>query len=168
MLRQGIRTAEEADLGIAFDVPSRTEIAIIGRKTRPICAVVAPGHPICAVPTAALDDLVEFPAVLPAKSFGIRRVLDRAFTKCGRQPRIVAESNSLHFMRTLACYADIVAYMPNFVVAPEIRSGALVAVPTGEPTLNNAELHVCVKHGRKRSAAADAFETGLLEVLARG
>jgi len=148
---------EEADIAVAFDVRPRKELDIVARKKRPICAVMAPTHPLAKRGTLRLRDICRYPVVAPNTSFGMRHVLERAITQSRTALHPIMQTNSLQFIKTIVRVGGLLAFLPIYVVGREVDLGELVAIRTSEPALNRAELHICVKRKRRLPAAAQAF-----------
>ncbi|TYC52460.1 LysR family transcriptional regulator [Rhodobacterales bacterium] len=155
-----------ADIGITFNGPQRLDIATLAEYTEPLCCIVQPNHPLEARASdgaVKLADLVDMPLALPETSFGMRRMVDKAFSGASSRPRIVINTNSLELTKRVAMEGDAVAFMPTFMVRDEIAAGRLSALRVLDPAFQEAKVSLCVHRDRELSFAAKA----LVETLSR-
>jgi DNA-binding transcriptional LysR family regulator len=149
--------ADECDIGVSFNVPPRKSLLVTAQHAQPIVAACSPRHPLASRGEVKLSSLAGFAVGIPDLSFGIRRLLDDAFSrkKLSLEPHLV--SNSLLLLKSLAKQGDIVTFMPTFAIRREVQRGDLVAVHTDSRILNAAHLDVCIHAPRKLSFAAQEF-----------
>jgi DNA-binding transcriptional LysR family regulator len=159
--------ADESDIGISFNVPSRKSLRVVAQHTQPIVAVCSPSHPLAATRRASLRKLDRYALAIQDSTFGIRRLLDDAYIRARHslEPHLV--TNSLLLLKSLAKQGGVVTFLPTFSVLREVERGELLAIPTDSGILNSAHLDLCIHAPRKLSSAAQEF-LGLTEAaLAR-
>lgn len=159
--------ADEADVGISFNVPRKKNLVIVAQHAQPVVAVCAPGHPVASKSRVSLRALTAYSLAVQDTSFGTRRLLDDAFSraKLVLEPQLV--TNSLLLLKTFARQGGVVTFLPAFVVKPEVERGELVTVSTDSAILRSATLDLCVHGGRRLSSAAQQFLASTRSALLR-
>lgn len=96
-----------SDLAIVFEPVRMTEFQTLVTVPQPICAVMAPSHPLadCGgdVPLR-LHECLAYPLALPSRSYGVRYLIDAALVRMGLDIGPVLESDSFEFLRN--CVVD--------------------------------------------------------------
>lgn len=149
--------ADRTDIGIGFEVPPRKNLTVVAQHSQPILAVCSPGHPLARSRRISLRALVSQRLALQDPSFGIRRLVDDAFTRARLAPQTVLVTNSLLLLKSLAKQGRVVTLLPNYAVQSEIQRSELVGVRTESPILNAAHLDLCVHQSKRHSSAAGEF-----------
>ena len=144
-----------SDLGIVFGSAPRTDLLELARMSSPLCAVVAPGHPLAGRSNCALADVAAYPLVLPDRSFGIRQMVDRVGANARLKLKMTVEVNTLAFAYRLVMQGqNRVTFLPEDVVRSEIEAGLLVAVPLTDSSLRKSRVTLVESTTRKLSQAA--------------
>jgi DNA-binding transcriptional LysR family regulator len=148
---------DEADIGIALNSPGRGPITITGGWTEPVQAIVAPFHPLADRKSISLRELADYRAALPDASFGVRRLIDRILGARSVPLRMLVTTNSI--LTTASITRQGVAYtlMPNFAMARDLETGALVAVPIVDSDIEMARVEFCTHESRHLPIAAREF-----------
>jgi len=155
-----------AHIGLIYNPPAMPGIRSQAAITQPMCAIVAPGHPIAArARLTALADLTDWPVALMHGSYGTRQIIQMAEQqeKIRLHPKLVTNSISVikHFVR-----ADFgVSILPAFAVSQEIDSGLLACVPIDNPLLAKCEAHIVTRLGRQLSPAAHRLLQQLMATM---
>jgi DNA-binding transcriptional LysR family regulator len=144
-----------SDLGIVFGSAPRTDLLELAQMSQPLCAVVAPGHPLAGRSNCALADVAAYPLVLPDRSFGIRQMVDRVAANARLKLKMTVEVNTLAFAYRLVMQGqNRVTFLPEDVVRSEIEAGLLLAVPLTDPSLRKSRVTLVESTTRKLSQAA--------------
>lgn len=144
-----------AHMGLVYNPPPTPGIRSRAAIRQPMCAIVAPGHPLSQRGRdLSLQDLQEFPVAVMHGSYGTRQLVQMAelMDKIRLTPKLTTNSISIvkHFVR-----AELgVSLLPAFSVSHEIDQGQLLAVPIRHPLLSTAEAHIVTRLGRQLSSAA--------------
>ncbi|CCF68349.1 LysR family transcriptional regulator [Xanthomonas citri] len=113
--------------------------------------VVAPDHPLAALPAVSLDDVVTHPAVLPDPGTFTHRIVANLFAERGLVPSLRMTTNYLETIKMLVSVGLAWSVLPERMIDHQI-----VALPLADVALSR-ELG-CVTHGgRTLSRAAQAF-----------
>ena len=154
------------DVGIVFGTPPRNDLVELARMDQPLCAIVAPQHPLARRPHCSLRDVASYPVVLPDRSFGIRQLIDRVSARGRITLKRTVETNTLAFAcRLVSLVPDRVTFMPEDTVLPEVDSGRLVALPLTEKVLRETRVTLVAGDGRKLSPAARLLAQRLTELM---
>lgn len=96
-----------SDLAIVFEPVRMTEFQALVTVSQPICAVMAPSHPLAdhdaGIPLR-LHECLAFPLALPSRSYGVRYLIDAALVRMGLDAGHAMESDSFEFLRN--CVVD--------------------------------------------------------------
>lgn len=149
--------ADDADIGITLNAPRRPDVSICSSWSEPIHVIVASDHVLSSRKSVSIEDIATYPAVLPDRTFGVRRLVDRLLTKVGLEPSVLVTTNSI--LATICIARQGIAYtlMPTFAAARDIAGGSLVAVPLANAGVEPASVEVCVHRHRQNSQAALEF-----------
>jgi len=76
----------ESDLALVFEPVHMVDFEVIAAIPQPVCAIMAPDHPLAGTGPVRLHDCLAGPHVLPTREYGVRHLLESA-TK-GRSIRL--------------------------------------------------------------------------------
>jgi DNA-binding transcriptional LysR family regulator len=156
---------EEADIGLAFDLPLRNELRLRTRWIQPLHAVMRPDNALASAKgPLALEDVLSQPHILLDRDSGIRTLLERAASKENLETRPIIETNSIAATTSLVISNGCITVLPPEAVSRELDSGSLVCLAVDEPLLSTASIDVITLRSRHISNAADA----LLAFIRRG
>lgn len=147
----------ECDIGIAFNVRERPEIAVVAERADPVMALVAPTDPFAGRSSVSLEELAARNLALPHADWGMRQMFDAAMAEAGLSPVVVTVANNLELPRALAMTGDVVTIGPALNATAQIRDGTLVAVAVDHPLFRAVRSSVCVHRDRQLSFAANEF-----------
>lgn len=150
------------DLGIVFGQSPRSDLLELARMSQPLCAIVAPGHPLAERQKCQFADVAVFPVVLPDRSFGIRQLIDRVRANSRLDLRIAVETNTLAFAWRLVVRTDYVTFLPVDAVRDEVAARRLVAVPLSDRLLRGCGVTLVANPSRRLSVAAELVAAGLI------
>jgi DNA-binding transcriptional LysR family regulator len=155
-----------AHIGLVYNPPVTPGIRSRAAVRQPMCAIVAPGHPLAKVsrlPT--LTHLASYPVALMHGAYGTRQIIQLAeqMDKVRLNAKLTTNSISVikHFVR-----AEFgVSLLPAFAVSQEIDAKELVAVPIEQPLLAKVEAHIVTRLGRQLSPAANQLLLQLIGTM---
>nr|WP_256807674.1 LysR family transcriptional regulator [Bradyrhizobium sp. Bra64] len=149
---------EEADIGIALDPPLRNELLLRMRWPQPLQAVMQPGHELTQRSgSLRLKEVLEWPHILPDRSFGIRSLIERAANKVGAVTRPFLETNSLDVAKTIAISTNALTVLPPEALFRELAAGSLVTLGIDDPLLVKATIDVMTLRTKPLSKAAETL-----------
>ena len=154
----------DAHLGLIYCPPPEPRILSRGSWRQPLCAMVAPDHPLLACePPVPLGMVAGYPLGLLHGAFGVRQVLDAATAAARLQlaPRLT--SNSFGALKEFVRAGLGVAFMPAFAARRALAAGFLRAVEVDDALFAAAQAHIITRRGRSLPAGALA----LMECMAR-
>lgn len=155
------------DLGIVFGQSPRSDLVELARMKQPLCVIVGAAHALSRKRSCKLADALQYPVVLPDRSFGIRQLIDRVCATGRLEPQMVVETNTLAFAWRLVLDTDYVTFLPMDSVRTEIAARRLVAVPLDEALLRNTKVTLVASASRTRSIASNSVLDALkLEMMA--
>jgi DNA-binding transcriptional LysR family regulator len=120
--------AGEADLGLAFNLPTHPRLFRAASFDHPIGAVMSPDHPLASRLSLRFSDCLPYPLLLAERGMALRETVDLLVP-----PNVdvapALETNSLEMMRRMAHLAPHVTFMCAFEVEEDVAAGRLAFVP---------------------------------------
>lgn len=147
----------EAEIGFIYDHFSHPAIEAAGQWRQPLMAFVGADHRLASGQALSLQDLDGQPCVLPDASFGIHRLVTRAFQRAGAVPDVQLVSNHLHFLSSHAMRINAMLFAPLRAVQTEVLGGRLVPVNLVCREFEHRFVSAAVRRGRPLTAAASEF-----------
>ena len=147
---------DEADIGVVLNPPQDTKIVSLASSKQPVQAIVGPDFPLLkARGPFVIQDFLSYPLALNHPTYGMRHLLQlvEETEKIRITPRL--STNSFYILRQFVKLQLGVTFLPAFVAADELQSGDLFALPIRQPILENAEVHLIKRAGRRLSFAAN-------------
>lgn len=156
--------AHGLDLAVVFEpepMPGQPLMPLFRQRLYLVDRKKLPGH----ARSVPLQRVAELPLVLAGAPNALRRVLDRAFTDAGLQPKVVVQTNQLSSMLAAVHSGAGATVLPLGDFTALLGRGTLAATPI-EPPLH---LTACVAHdaGSAPTRAAEAVRALLASVITR-
>jgi DNA-binding transcriptional LysR family regulator len=146
-----------ADIGLVFNAVLDAQLTFAAQIPDPLCAVVAPGHPLADAVTLNLSEVVRYTVGVPEKSFGIRRLIDAALSAQKLHLSPVLVTNSIEALKGFARYGGGVTFLPSLPIRRELDRQVLVSKPIIEDTFQRSTHDICILAGRRLPLAVEAF-----------
>jgi len=133
------------------------------RIPQPLKLICAPGHWLCEAEALSMKRLDGLPAALPDRSFGIRRLIERAETAARIRLHVALECDSLQLIKNVVATSELVSFMPVMTFERELSTGTLVAMELQGAAFSRASIDVLTTRGRELSHAAQRFLAFLVD-----
>ncbi|MFB4339848.1 LysR family transcriptional regulator [Pantoea sp. CS_6] len=144
----------EADMALAFGPIGTPELKRHSFKWGPICAVVAPQHPVASLTSITIEALTAHPLIALTENFGLQRHMNAMFKSQGLQFHPAYRCNLFSTAMNLSQAGLGVSFMTAHAAADPIRQGTLVAVPIDHPIASSAQCHLLRNSDRRFTPAA--------------
>lgn len=145
---------DRADIGITFNPQPAGAVAVVHEARHPVYAVAPKGHPLADRQALTFKELSLHPLGLPDRSFGVRRLVDRAAARQGISLRPSVTINSIEMAKAYVLACKGLTVLPAFAVVRECASGEMVAIRLREAGLSHATVALCTHRDRRLPAAA--------------
>lgn len=122
-LVQGLRD-RKYDMALCSRMPKERDITFIPVARQELVLITPKNHPLAGKKEIDLRETVEYPQIVFSKKTSLRLVIDRLFTKIGKQPQIAYELED------------------DPVIAGFVENKLGIAVIPNTPSLNDLELSV--------------------------
>lgn len=155
--------AEDADIGIAFNILNRDDLVLQGRMRQPLQLICRPGHPLASSASLSFEELDGMPVALPVKSFGIRYLIDRAAAEADVTLSVCCETDSLQMIKATVRRSDVISFMPPLTFAHEVEEGTLCGIGLSDVTFEHASIDIVTLRKHVLPSAARAFLGALLK-----
>ena len=157
--------ADETDIGITLNPPSRPDIISSGWWEEPLEVIVAPFHPLSRRRSVNVKELSHYLAALPDTAFGVRRLVDRVLSKSGVELKLLVTTNSIWATNSMTRQGAVYTLMPRFAVARDCEAKTLVAIPIKDSGLERSRVEICVHRSRDLPIAPREFLSSLVADL---
>jgi len=122
-LRTSLLT-RELDFAVLSAPVSETQLDVVPFFTEPLVLVGPPGASLPPRPTLTIDEVAEFPLILPIAPNATRLLVETAFQQAGRQPVIALETD-------VAPIAQFIARGLGYTILPSCALAAQALVSAG-------------------------------------
>jgi DNA-binding transcriptional LysR family regulator len=158
--------ADEVDLILTHNAPTRREAAVVTAAAQALCALVVPDHPLAAREQLHLRDCLAYPLALADATLSGRALIEQALAQASfdLEPRLV--SNSVETMKAFARINHGVCFQFRRPGKTLIPPGDMIALPLIDPPLLQAKLILATRRGRVLPIAAASFVELLRQVMA--
>lgn len=152
------------DLILTHEAPDKPGVTILAEAVHPLCALVAPDHPLASRGSVPLSECVPFPWAMPDHSLAARGLLDLAIEQASLPIVPTLESNSIETLKSFARLGDAICF--SFHLGSEAEVQGLIAVKLRDRACQEARLYLAARRGRVLPVAAASFAEGLTDAFA--
>jgi DNA-binding transcriptional LysR family regulator len=156
-------STDAADLILTHDAVERPQVSVIASVHQPLCALVAPGHPLASRTSIALRDCIAYPIAMPDSTLAARALIDRALARTSFKLEPALVSNSVELTKTFARQNQAVCF--QFRIAGRPDPTGMVAIPLTDPGFAEATLALGARRHRVLPVASAAFASLLEEIF---
>lgn len=162
-----VRVAEgEADIGISFDLESHAEVHFTFDVPSPICAMVAPGHPLAGHELTNFVECARYPLLFQPDTRPTRSAMDAELAAAKTSSRALLVANNLGMLKHMVRAGLGVAFYSRIGFVEEIAKGEVVAVPLTEKRISALRVGLILPRRRRPSPAVAAMTEHLAQMLA--
>jgi DNA-binding transcriptional LysR family regulator len=147
----------EADLGLAYNIPSDPRLHVVEVFDVRLGAVVAPNHPLARHSPVRLSECASYPLILADDTTTIHRIITMAFARADLVLDPMFQSNSIDFIKCMARAGEGVAFLSAFDTAEDQRNGTLVHLPIQDSYVHQQGLVLVQRAKHTLDAAASLF-----------
>jgi DNA-binding transcriptional LysR family regulator len=155
-----------AELGLAYNIPSYHEIQVIENWITHLGIVVSKRHPLAGRSHVRLSDCMDFPIVMADRSITIGRIMQIAFARAKLQLLPAFETNSVSVMKTLVQDGRALTFLSRLDIHQDGDTD-LRYVPIKGTNIRVESLTLFHRIDGTLSAAASLFVEALREALRR-
>ena len=158
-----------ADIGLAFALGRKPELAQVALGRFRLGALVVPDHPLAGRRDVSFATCAEYDLILAKSDLSVFHLLEPAMRRAGIDLKGVVQSGSVELSKELAHRGLGISFQTRIGLEEELRNGTLVHVPLND-TLNNngpvfSDLGVYTRAGRSLPVAVDAFIRALADEI---
>jgi LysR family nitrogen assimilation transcriptional regulator len=150
-------TDGEVDIGILYSIQSHSGASSDHILIEPLLLVGAVQDPMMDYFDIPLWEVAKLPLILPSKSHGLRKLVDREARRAGLTLNIILEMDALPPARDLCAAGGIYTILPSCAVSRDIALGFVKVRPIVDPDLRRKlSLHTTTARpltGTARAAA---------------
>ena len=157
----------EADIGVTVGMRSEQGLAVELRHPAPVCAVLAPSHPLARRKQLSLAQVVAYPLALPAPNSTLRQLLE---ISCARQQLLFESQFTSEHLYALVHYVaatQAVTFCGQMALRLHLQQQLVRAIPLADREMNERHFEVHTMAGRHLPHAARAFIEHMKHALQR-
>ncbi len=159
----GALLKDHVDLILTHEPPQQAGLSVLAVTEHPLCAFVAPDHPLAAQEHVSLRQCAQHPCALPDHTLAARQLLDAALDEAGVALLPALESDSIETLKASARLGRMVCF--SFHLGSDAETQGLVPLVISHPRCAEAQLFLAARRGRVLPVAAASFAEGLGEAL---
>ncbi len=153
---------DKVDLILTHEVTD-ADVEVLAEVPQPLCALVAPEHPLAARTSLRLRECVAYPLALPDETLAARGLIDAALARASIRFEPALFSNSIEATKMFARTAGGVCFSFRIGRKPDVSG--MIAIPLSDPGLGDAALRLATRRGRVLPVAAAAFAEQLASLF---
>lgn len=154
---------DKADLILTHERPDSRDAVVLAEVPQPLCALVAPEHPLAMRTSLRLRECVAYPLAMPDETLAARTLIDAALGRASIRFEPALISNSIETTKMFARTAGGVCFSFKIGKKPEISG--MVTIPLSDSELAEARLRLASRRGRVLPVAAAAFAEQLTTIF---
>jgi hypothetical protein len=140
---------------MTHDKVDEAEVLVLAEVPQPLCALVAPEHPLAGKKSLRLRECVAYPLAIPDETLAARTLIDAALGGASIRFEPALLSNSIETTKMFARTSGGVCF--SFKIGKKPDVSGMIAVPLSDPGLSEARLSLAGRRGRVLPVAAAAF-----------
>jgi DNA-binding transcriptional LysR family regulator len=149
--------AFSVDLALVFDERSMPDYDVRLAVPQRLVAMLAQDHPLARREVLRLRECLEYPLVLPNRSFGGRALLERALEGRAWRPAPVLQSNSFEYLKAHVAQTDAICFQVAIGAPRDGSTPGLVSRDIDPRDIDAGLLLLAQRHGRLLPVAASRF-----------
>ncbi len=146
---------DNVDLILTHELFQHPGCATLAAARHPLCAFVAPTHPLAKQGSSTLGECSQYPCAMPDRTLAARRVLDLALEQSGVRIAPAIESNSVETLKAFARLGDAVCF--SFNLGNKAETQGLIALELRNVHCADARLFLAARRGRTLPVVAAMF-----------
>lgn len=154
---------DSVDLILTHEPPQQPALSVLAVAEHPLCAFVAPDHPLAQNGQVSLRQCVGYPWALPDHTLAARQLLDVAMQEASVSVRPALESDSIETLKAFARVGQAICM--SFHLGSDAETHSLVPLVLNDPRCSEARLYLAARRGRVLPVAAASFAEGLGQAL---
>ncbi len=154
---------DKVDLILTHEAADDAEVVVLAEVPQPLCALVAPEHPLATRRSLRLRECVAYPLAMPDETLAARALIDSALGRASIRFEPALLSNSIETTKMFARTSGGVCFSFKIGKKPDVTG--MIAIPLSDPELAEARLRLCSRRGRVLPVAAAAFAEQLSGVF---
>jgi DNA-binding transcriptional LysR family regulator len=154
---------DSVDLILTHESPGQPGLSVLAVAEHPLCAFVAPSHPLAGEPAVSLRQCAQYPCAMPDHSLTARQLLDMALQETSVPLRPAIESDSIETLKAFARLGQAVCF--SFHLGSTAEMQGLVPLFISDQRCMDARLYLAARRGRVLPVAAASFAERLGEGL---
>lgn len=157
----------QVDLALVFDSHQQPEFQVTLAVQQELRAVMAASHPLASRDVVGVRDCLEYPIVLPTKSFGGRLLLEEAVAKTSLVLKPKIESNSFDFLKNYVLKEQAITFQIPIGLPRDGFENGLLIKPIRPGDVADGFLYLGQRRGRTLPVASARFADQISQTLAR-
>lgn len=142
-----------ADFAIMFDPQPVPGVERLLTRQLPVGAVVSPDHPLAQREQVDIRECLDYPMILPDRSWPLRTLLDERLQRLSSPPSVLTSSNSVEFLRTMIDQRLGIGFQTAMGIERQLINGDLMLIPLNCPEPLHQQLSLCCASSKQPGEA---------------
>ena len=142
---------DTAHIGVVFSPPTNPTLRKVYSFPQPLRAIVHPKSKLAKRTQVTIEDLVQYPLVLPGPKFRVRTLIDAAGRDHGITIRPNITSNSLQVILDCVRSNIAITLLAELPIFSELQAGTFKSIPVDCLAMNTTDIQIVVRESRKLS-----------------
>lgn len=155
----------QVDLALVFDSHQRPEFEVTLVAHQELRAIMAADHPLSKQDIVRLRDCLQYPVVLPTKSFGGRLLLEEAVSRTSLVLEPTIQSNSFEFLKTYILNEQAITFQIPIGLPQDGFKNNLISKKIQSSDINDGFLYLGQRRGRTLPVASARFADQIAQTL---
>jgi DNA-binding transcriptional LysR family regulator len=155
----------ETDIGIGFDLERHGEVELAAAIASPLCAMVAPHHPLAGQASTNFVECARYPLLFQPDTRPTRSIMDAELAAAKSSSEALLVANTLGLLKHMVQAGLGVAFYTRIGFIDELRAGSVIAVPLAETRLAEIRVGLMLPRRRRPTPAVAAMIEHLGEAL---
>lgn len=155
----------EADLGLGFNIPDSSQLAVRWRRNTRLGVAISPQHPLAGLDAVPLAQCAGLPLIVADRSMVMHGIISEAFTRANLDVVPAFHTNSIETMKRIAAAGEAIAFLSKYDIAEELRDGRLTYRPVRDRVFGGNVLTCVRRVGHGGGPASFLFTDETVHVL---
>lgn len=157
----------QVDLAVVFASHQRPEFEVTLVVHQDLRAVMSVNHPLAKKGMVSLRECLQYPVVLPTKSFGGRLLLEEAIARTSLVLEPAIESNSFDFLKKYVLKEQAITFQIPIGLPQDGFENELISKEIRPTDITDGFLYFGQKRGRTLPVASARFADQIVQTLAQ-
>ena len=141
--------SSKIDVAVIFDPAANSRVKVIYEQRLTIGAVLLPDHPLARQDHLQIEQTMDYPLILPDRSWPLRKRLDHLFETLSLPVNMVMECGSTEILQSMISSKIGIGFHTIVGIEHNIDAGHLIFLPLLAPEREYQKLAICIQPNKR-------------------